>query len=150
MTVSATQDARQAATAASAALPPSARISAPAAAVAGCPAATAASIKLAPAPSGPRRSRDAFGEPAAEAPEPFEREVEPLPNMVAFGDLERALADCSRGELAVLELQGEPVDRKRDLVPPVAVRVRAGQLLAHFVRQLHRLRDAALGAEKAL
>src|SRR4051812_18495675 len=39
MTVSATQDARQAATAASAAVPPSARISAPASAVAGCPAA---------------------------------------------------------------------------------------------------------------
>src|SRR6266850_1051924 len=105
MMVSATHDARQAATAASAALPPSARISAPAAAVAGCPAATAASIKLAPAPSGPRRSRDALG---------------------------------------------EPVDRKRDLVPPVAVRVRAGQLLAYFVRQLHRLRGATPDAEEAL
>ena len=40
MTVSATHEARQAATAASAALPPSARISTPAAAVAGWPAAT--------------------------------------------------------------------------------------------------------------
>src|SRR5215475_7577689 len=39
MTVSATQDARQAVTAASAAVPPSRRISIPAAAVAGCPAA---------------------------------------------------------------------------------------------------------------
>src|SRR5687767_12965611 len=41
MTVSATHDARQAATAASAAVPPSSRISIPAATVAGCPAATA-------------------------------------------------------------------------------------------------------------
>lgn len=41
MTLSATQDVRQAATAASAALPPSARISAPASAVAGWPAAIA-------------------------------------------------------------------------------------------------------------
>src|SRR4051794_24531023 len=40
MSVSATHDARQAATAASAAEPPAARISAPASAVAGCPAAT--------------------------------------------------------------------------------------------------------------
>ncbi len=39
MTVSATQEARQAATAASAAVPPSSRISRPASAVAGCPAA---------------------------------------------------------------------------------------------------------------
>src|SRR5437764_14898176 len=46
MTVSATHDARHAATAASAALPPSARISIPAAVVAGCPAATAACIAL--------------------------------------------------------------------------------------------------------
>src|SRR6266480_4227015 len=46
MTVSATHDARQAATAASAAVPPSARISIPAAAVAGCPAATPACIAL--------------------------------------------------------------------------------------------------------
>src|SRR5919204_2898259 len=44
ITVSATHDASDAATIASAALPPSARISRPAAAVAGCPAATAASI----------------------------------------------------------------------------------------------------------
>src|SRR5207244_5284695 len=44
ITVSETQDAREAATTASAALPPSARISIPAAVVAGCPAATAASI----------------------------------------------------------------------------------------------------------
>jgi lipooligosaccharide transport system ATP-binding protein len=44
MTVSATHDASAAATAASAALPPSARISIPAAVVAGCPAATPASI----------------------------------------------------------------------------------------------------------
>src|SRR5687767_15907916 len=42
MIVSATHDARHAATAASAALPPASRISRPAAAVAGCPAATPA------------------------------------------------------------------------------------------------------------
>src|SRR5919201_1831556 len=42
MTVSATQEAKQAATAASAALPPSSRISTPASTVAGWPAATAA------------------------------------------------------------------------------------------------------------
>ena len=41
ITVSATQEARQAATTASAALPPASRISAPTSAVTGCPAATA-------------------------------------------------------------------------------------------------------------
>src|SRR5438874_13583764 len=46
MTVSATHEARQAATAASAAVPPSSRISIPVAAVAGCPAATPACIAL--------------------------------------------------------------------------------------------------------
>src|SRR6478736_9483883 len=45
ITVSATHEASDAATAASAALPPSARISAPAAAVAGCPAAQAGLIR---------------------------------------------------------------------------------------------------------
>src|SRR5213083_370804 len=44
MAVSATHEAREAATAASAADPPSARISAPTSAVAGCPAAIAAPI----------------------------------------------------------------------------------------------------------
>src|SRR5919199_3407714 len=46
ITVSATHEARQAATAASAALPPAARISTPASAVAGCPAATAAFTRV--------------------------------------------------------------------------------------------------------
>src|SRR5688572_1492403 len=46
ITVSATHDARQAATAASAAEPPSSRISIPASTVAGCPAATPAFINL--------------------------------------------------------------------------------------------------------
>src|SRR5512133_439960 len=46
ITVSATQEASDAATAASAAVPPSARISTPAAVVAGCPAATPACIAL--------------------------------------------------------------------------------------------------------
>src|SRR5919199_611692 len=47
MTVSATQDASDAATAASAAVPPSSRISTPASTVAGCPAATPAGITAA-------------------------------------------------------------------------------------------------------
>src|SRR3954465_1588108 len=55
MIVSATHDARHAATAASAALPPSARISAPASAVAGWPAATAGEITRV---SRPRREDD--------------------------------------------------------------------------------------------
>src|SRR4051812_17587456 len=109
MTVSATHDARHAATAASAALPPSARISAPASAVAG---------------GRPRRrpeSRDALGEPAAESSEAFEREVEALADVSALGDLEGPLADRPGGELPVVELHRQPADREGDLIPGVAV-----------------------------
>src|SRR5665213_4134062 len=107
MIVSATHDARHAATAASAAVPPSARISAPASAVAGWPAATAGEITFVPLPN-------ALSEPAAEPPETFEREVEPLAHAVSLRYLERATADRACCELAVLELHRQTVDRELD------------------------------------
>src|SRR5437899_1456806 len=129
MIVSATHDARQAATAASAALPPSVRISAPASAVAGCPAAM-------PAPTTALPSANAFGEAAAKTAEALEWKVEPLAHAITFRDLERALADRSGRELAVVELHRQAVDRKLDLGPAVAVRERPGEPVAYLVRQL--------------
>src|SRR5216683_4043118 len=143
MIVSATHDARHAATAASAALPPSARISAPAFAVAGCPAAMAAEITLGPLPN-------AFGEPAAETAETFEREVEPLAHTVSLRDLEGALADRAGRELAVFELHRQTVDRDLDLGPAVAVCVRAGERIERLVGKLDGRRHPPARADQAI
>ena len=51
----------------------------------------------------PAGSRDALGEPAAEAAEALEREVEAVADRVALGHLERALADRACGVLVAVE-----------------------------------------------
>src|SRR5437588_4417325 len=82
MTVSATHDASAAATAASAALPPARRISAPASAVCGCPAAT---------PAGGSSARAARNHPA-DADEPRLEQLDEQPLLVAVRDPEDAVA----------------------------------------------------------
>src|SRR5882724_7199274 len=133
MIVSATHEARHAATAASAALPPAARISAPASAVAGWPAATAGEIL----------SANAFGESAPETAKAFEWEVEPLALTLSLGDLERALTNRTRCELTIVQFHRKTADCEVDFDPGVAVGVGPGEPITNLVGQVDRRRHAS-------
>ena len=111
MIVSATHDASPAATAASAAVPPSARISAPASAVAGCPAATAGAIIGRARRAGYRSARSRRAGSRLQAA------------VIAALHLEDRLADRQRDHLVTVRAEQQPFLGDSNLVALVGVLV---------------------------